>query len=49
MRNVSQTPPVSTVSRRQTECTATPSFSFSAREPSARSTTWMYWYVDSVS
>ena len=49
MRNVSQTPPVSTVSSCHTEWTATPSFSFSAREPSVRSTTWMYWYVDSVS
>ena len=42
-RKVSQTPPVSTESSCQTEWTATPSFSLSAREPSSRSTIWMYW------
>ena len=46
---MSHSPPVSTESGCQSEWTATPSFSFSAREPSARSTTWTYWYADSVS
>ena len=46
--NASQTPPVSTVSGRQSECTATPSFRYSRRAPS-RSTTCTNWYGDSTS
>ena len=42
-RNASQTPPVRTESARHEECTATPSFRWSSRRPSGRSTTPMYW------
>src|SRR5918992_937480 len=45
-RNASHTPPVRTESRRQTECTATPSFRYSSRRPSSSSTTWMYWWYE---